>query len=1073
MKAVFLYLAAIFFAVFLTAGDTLAGDVTRADAMEVPAVEPPGHPKGPLNGLYQQGAFSAVRDGIIPSVDSLKMLIVLVTFTDITFSGGRDSLYFANELKHLVEYYDGASLGSFGLSWEIAPGVTALSREEGWYGEDDKWEERVALLLMEVVAANDETIDFSQYQAFAVIHAGSGQETDFNGDSDRQLWSGFMDPEEMEQALADTTGTPGVATNDGGGAETFFIDNLMVLPETATQDGYTFGSLGIYAYQVGLRLGMVPLYDTTPPGFPDSQGIGTFGLMGYGIYNAAGFIPAFPCAFNRYLMGWARPVVVGEEATIRLKNINNGSGGDTVMARVDINPSEYYLIVNRLHDDNLNGRFDFTDLNGDGIPDNEDPLGGAEFDFFLTSTTDPVSVVNIDGVDVKLTDTGGGLMIWHIDERIIASRLESGSYPNDESAFKGVDLEEADEVQDLDRPGGAYSFGGNGDSFRGGWRTVFGPETIPSSAANNTTSSGILVEDISNKALVMSFNLRLSPVPGKVRAGLGGDISGLDPIPAVLGGGIGEELLLPVNSSDGAGRIYTTRDAGLSSWTGEAYLLAESDGTRWAGTPVLADIDGDGSPEIFLPSTGGEIHAFHADGSPFKIGFGGDPGILDPPGDIVTSGLSLETDGDGLKEVVFLASDGDSTTIYMIGHSEPLPGSFEAGAGVTGITPFSGRPVSHPAERTGLYTGGVLDGFSFVASIEEGKFTLLSAGFDLSDHTVEFHTGPAFEAPDGGGNSLLVPACGDIDRDGVDELVLTVGGVGLVYLADEIKGKVSIRDRNISPPALADLDGDGILETFFRDDETVYIFTGFGVSERGWPLEFPGPAEGLEDRGAGLAQPLAADIDGDGDIEIIFNGAGAIYAMERSGKITGGYPLDGEGDRAVTPALLEGEEGILLFAVGSWKRVDGTGQFGPTAISDSTSITRYSTGVSAGDDISWPFFRHDAGGSGRQAIPAAPGKPASFVDDRSFICYPNPVRGESFTVRIEFEGPGEVTVRILNLEGEEVTVLRERHPWTAGTVPFETTVPVGDMAGGVYFCHVDISGNGGKWSGARKIAVTR
>ena len=103
----------------------------------------------------------------------------------------------------------------------------------------------------------------------------------------------------MEAVLADTLGTPGVPTNDLVAGDTFYVDNVMVLPENASQDGLIFGSLGIYAYQIGMRLGMIPMYDTTPSGYPDSQGIGAFGLMGYGLYNASGFIPAFPYAFHR------------------------------------------------------------------------------------------------------------------------------------------------------------------------------------------------------------------------------------------------------------------------------------------------------------------------------------------------------------------------------------------------------------------------------------------------------------------------------------------------------------------------------------------------------------------------------------------------------------------------------------------------------------------------------------------------------------------------------------------------------------------------------------------------------
>ncbi|MCK4237466.1 MAG: hypothetical protein KAX38_10135, partial [Candidatus Krumholzibacteria bacterium] len=429
------------------------------------------HPRGRPLGTYQRGAFLDLLEGRFTCVDSLSLLAVRVSFSDRDFNADvgdtvvYDSLYFANELRHLEEYFLGASCSRFILSWELSPGIVKLDRPEGYYGEDGVWEERVVELLMEVVQATDSLIDYSLYDALAIIHAGTGQETDFNGDSPEQLWSGFVDPGEMEEILADTLGTPGVPTDDSLGGEPYYVDNMMVWPEKSSQDGFPFGSLGVYAYQVGLRLGMIPLFDTTPSGFLDSQGIGSLGLMGYGLYNALGIVPAFPCAFHRYLMGWVEPLDISEDCNIRLKDINSFSPLDTSLVRIPVNATEYFMIANRVHDTNFNGRFDFGDVEpvreAFRIPGNEDTLLGAEFDFFLTATTNPTwHEENPDsGFIVKKTITGSGLMIWHIDETIIIRALESGRYPEDNPVLKGVDLEEADGIQDLDRPGGSYAFG--------------------------------------------------------------------------------------------------------------------------------------------------------------------------------------------------------------------------------------------------------------------------------------------------------------------------------------------------------------------------------------------------------------------------------------------------------------------------------------------------------------------------------------------------------------------------------------------------------------------------------------
>ncbi|MCK4550278.1 MAG: hypothetical protein KAU49_08900, partial [Candidatus Krumholzibacteria bacterium] len=213
-------------------------EILEPDVTGIPAM-----PRGRPAGYYQQEALSGLLAGSFDTPDTLSLLVIRVSFSDLDFtSPPHDSLYFANEMRHTWEYFRGASAGAFGLGWEIAAGVTTLSFEAAYYGDDDLWEERVVEILMEAVAKNDDKIDFSLFDAFALIHPGAGQETDFAGDSPWQLWSGFIDPVEMRAVLADTLGRPGIPTNDLVAGDTFYVDNVMVLPENASQDGLVFGS---------------------------------------------------------------------------------------------------------------------------------------------------------------------------------------------------------------------------------------------------------------------------------------------------------------------------------------------------------------------------------------------------------------------------------------------------------------------------------------------------------------------------------------------------------------------------------------------------------------------------------------------------------------------------------------------------------------------------------------------------------------------------------------------------------------------------------------------------------------
>ncbi len=1054
--------------VALLAAAAFSGTVAAGpDVTGIPAM-----PRGRPAGCYQQEALSGLLAGSFDTPDTLNLLVIRVSYSDLDFtSPPHDSLYFANEMRHTWEYFRGASVGAFGLGWEIAAGVTTLSFEAAYYGDDDLWEERVLEILMEAVAKNDDEIDFSLFDAFALIHPGPGQETDFAGDSPWQLWSGFIDPAEMTAALADTLGTPGIPTNDLVAGDTFYVDNVMVLPENASQDGLIFGSLGIYAYQVGMRLGFIPMYDTTPSGYPDSQGIGAFGLMGYGLYNASGFIPAFPCVFHRYLMGWVEPVVVDTDGRIDLTDINTSAPVDTSLVKIEISPTEYFLVSNRVHDENMNGRFDFGDVNGDGIPANEDTLLGAEFDFFLTATTNPFHYEDVGGGQVRIVDTGSGIMIWHIDETIIRNQLSIGRYPNDNPGISGVDLEEADGVQDLDRPGGSHAFGSWGDSYRDGWYTAFGPGTIPASFANTGTATDIEITVLSVPGPVMGISISSGEELPRVTGEIDGTVMHLSPVIAQLDGDAEYELIQAADT----GMIYLSWDAGEEAWDGSFDLVMDIAGAVWSGTPIVADLDGTPPLEILAGSRDGRIHAYRTDGSPYPINTGPSPGSLDVKGTIVSMPMAFEADGDPGLEAVFLVSDGDTSWMYLVGHAraDEIQGGFITGDGVFGIVITPGRVIAHPVlcvDESSTDAGGFCtaatgpDGYLRFIHIEltyGGPLPVLA----LNSWSM---TG-SYESED-----LLLPASGDIDGNGTDDMVMAMPGGDLVYF-DIGRGAESSAAgfERPSPPSLADIDGDGILETLIRDRDGLFLLTGYGTIVSGWPIELEGHLVILEPDTT-PAQPVAADVDGDGDLEAVFNIAGELRAYRYDARLEDGWPLRGEGDHSIAPAISRGAGSqMFIFTAGGSGGIAGPDQAGTIFFPGSSTVARIDPGMPWNDTGAWPAYRMDARGTSRQLKPEDDISGGPLVDGSSMICYPNPATGNSFKVRLSVSGMADVTVRLFSLEGTEVYSSTSKHQWTGGGVPFETSVPTAGLASGIYLCHVRVQGGGEDWIGSKKVAILK
>ena len=1020
-------------------------------------------------GLYQSDAIRRLVSSAPATVESLTVGVIRVSFQDLDFGTGmdgtpHDSLYFENELRHLREYFIGASIGRFSLDTELQPCIARLSRPESYYGEDDVWGERISEMVMEVVEGVDSLVDFSRFDAIALIHAGSGQETDFDGNSAGQIWSGFMDPAEMAEVLADTLGTPGVPTADSLGGEPFYVDNVIVWPEDASQDEQTFGSLGIYAYQIGLRIGMIPLFDTTPQGFPDSQGIGQFGLMGYGLYNAVGFVPAFPCAFQRYLMGWVEPVEIGIDADVRLKDINLPVGSDTVLVRIPISPSEYYLVANRVHDTDFDGRFDFGDGGLIGIPENTDTLLGAEFDFFLTSTTNP----SIDGSVV----TGSGILVWHVDESVILSSIEGGGYPNDVASLKGVDLEEADGIQDLDKPGGQHSFGSYFDSFREGNKTRFGPGTIPSTSSNGGVPTGILLDDISGPGAWMDFNVRFEPPMEYVRADFEGRISGLSPIPADLDLDGITDLVIAADT----GLVLASFEAGSTDWNLETDTLLHVHDALWTGPPVLCNAGGGDEPELFITTTDGRFFAFHHDGSPYPVGDPSELGSLGLDGSVSTAPMALELDGDPFAEVIFLSSTDERTLLYMVDYSAALQDARweTAGAGIVKIDLSGGRTISHMAAGVSTIQDrgwrGV--GFFFASQVESGELVLNFV--PMSDFQNDMGIIQPVVLSIGtyaiASSILYQPASGDVNVDDNDEGVFAIPGAGIFYY-EPGRNRFSVCDcpgSAASPPVLSDLDGDGVLETVLRDDRRLYLLTGFGSPFVEWPRDITERLQEREEEGI-PSSPLIGDLDGDGLSDIIFRIGGDLYGYSYSGDPLEGWPLAGEGIGHSTPALTErSPDGLHIFVCGSHRAIEGEGS---VYIS---SVRRYSVAEGALPAGGWPFFLLDERGSARQESYPAIVTHTGGLDESSFICYPNPVRGSFFTIRIMLYQPAEVKVTIFNLEGERIYEAKHSHSWPEGSgVPFEERIPAGGMAGGVYICRLEVEGGSWRWQGFKKFAITR
>jgi hypothetical protein len=285
---------------------------------------------------------------------------------------------------------------------------------------------------------------------------------------------------------------------------------------------------------------------------------------------------------------------------------------------------------------------------------------------------------------------------------------------------------------------------------------------------------------------------------------------------------------------------------------------------------------------------------------------------------------------------------------------------------------------------------------------------------------------------------------------------------------------VDLGGNHPSPPALEDVNADGILETALRDDRYFYLLTGFGSLMDDWPVALSGRMRALEREGSS-PPPIIVDLDNDDAMDIVYHAGRNLYAFDRRAHALAGFPLLAEGTTAGSPAVSNGSGGEgYLFAAGSFDLIAAVGAWDAEPLRTRSALRRYATEAPMSFDRGWHMYRRDRGGSGRQERSSLDLPVEEAVDERSFKIYPNPVLGNSFRVRIDCSRPARIRLEFLTIEGERVASIDARHDWPDGSrIPFEEEVAAAAFASGIYICRMEIDGADWSWRGFKKFAVTR
>jgi len=357
--------------------------------------------------------------------DQMKVLILLVDFDDniaLTPPAYFDSMGFAQDTFSLHRYYYDVSFGQIDIITVDWPGTTGWQRapeDYSWYVNNNygwgSYPQNSQGLVEDVCLLVDDMVDFSQYDndedgyVDGVNLMFAGQFTGAPSTIWPHCWS-----------------LPSPLEVDGVSVYTFSVQNEY-------NDSPGDKSASVFCHEFGHVLGLPDLYDYDY----DSNGVGDWCMMSFGVYNGGGWSPAEFSPWCRYKLG-----------VTELTNVTE-AGIYTVPA-IETSNTAYRLYTG-----------------GQGGPR-----------FFVIENRRPINW------DEALP--GHGLMIWHVDETMGSNDNQwwpgCGWYPH----FR-VAVEQADGLYQLEHnqgsdAGDAWPAGSSVNQFFSYWsspdsRDYYGNDT--------------------------------------------------------------------------------------------------------------------------------------------------------------------------------------------------------------------------------------------------------------------------------------------------------------------------------------------------------------------------------------------------------------------------------------------------------------------------------------------------------------------------------------------------------------------------------------------------------------------
>ncbi|MCX7785527.1 MAG: T9SS type A sorting domain-containing protein [candidate division WOR-3 bacterium] len=890
--------------------------------------------------------------------------------------------YFERLMQGLQKYYYLNSLGHLYVDYAVYPrGVFEcyqLPHPMMYYGDTtsiEGIETGLCRLMYDAlrIADQDPNLNFSLYDFIIIFHAGSGLQSDLRGDSPFDLLAGTI----PSSALQTYLGIPYITVDNG-----HRIHQATIMPEMMRQDtmyngevnllGMT-GLLGTLCHEFVHLLGGYDLYDVT--GY--SMGVGAWSLMGFGAWLGdwsigapPGVIPGMLDPYHKIHLFGLEPLVINlpQESipifTATMDTTRFRIRGDTVsplIIKIPISDNEYFLIENRQTDVKRKDTI---------VVDTEDGVviwvEDGEYDFFLP---------------------GSGILIWHIDEQVIA---DFGQYNaiNIFPAHKGVDLEEGDGIQDFD----GWSQNANLDYqiygskydpyFIGGFNSQFTPNTTPNSDGYyGKTHICVNVLNPPDTVMLISVDFQL------YQKGFPKNLNRNSRMLSASCADLDQDGDWEVIVADSAGGIFTWQSDGTSHTT----LTSGSFGQLYSSMsspPAIGDVCDDNKLEVVCVDENGTVYIYPYDGLRPNTRINTNERILSSP-------VLADLDGNGKKEIIL----GTTNMNLHIWNGDG--------------TPYPNFPKFLSSEiRSAVAITDTLNPQIVVLGSDNRLFLINSDGTYASGFPINLSHSPLY--------NLSPPVVGDIDRDGVKEIIAiaTCENNCRLFVVD-LNGTVKYSSPEIihrpvlSAPALADIDNDGFLEVIIAGKNKIYAFNYNGTLQTNYPFAqdstvtitqlLDGWLISYEIPFVFNSSPIPVDINNDSYLDFVIGSpkSGILGLDGRNGRMFNYFPVATVGSVSATPLVFDFDiDNDLEIAVGS--------DVGIFYVWDFPTLTH---------EIVWRQYLKDPAHTGLYSgLPHLPSPPEITV--KNFYAYPNPADKE---INIRYylgPNPRKVKIALLDIRGQ-------------------------------------------------------